>query len=239
MKNLLCVALCAAMAVLLLPPAARAQMVPPPPSRMVTVSGEAEAELPPDRAALSVSLVNRHLDLAVAKKENDALVEKLLAVTREFKIPREKVATSYLMITPEYTYDKNQRQFAGYTVSRGLRISMEKLDGYERLLSAVVDAGVDQVGGIEFSLSDREAQLEKIRIRAVENARARAETLARAAGAKLGPVLGISTVGDSRPMAPMPMFKAMRADMAESSAAPELPGMLTLRESVSVSFALE
>lgn len=219
--------------------AAFAQIPPPPTPRMITVSGEAEGQVAPDRAILTVSLVNKNAELTAAKRANDEMVEKLVVITRNFKIPKEKIATSNLYISPEYRYDKGKQHFIGYVVSRTLRVTMDQLSIHERVLSAIVEAGVDQVNGVEFTLADEEAHAKDVRVKAVENARQRAEALASAAGTKLGRVMSISTVG-SVMQPPMPvMGMAMRADMAESSVAPSLPGMITLHESVTVSFELE
>jgi uncharacterized protein len=219
-----------------------AQMPPPPPMpRMVTVSGEAEEEVAPDRAILTVSLVSKDKDLNAAKRDNDAMVEKLVAISRDFKIAKEKVGTSGLYISPEYSYDKGKQQFIGYTVNRTLRITMDDLSIHERVLSAIVDAKIDQVNGVEFTLADPEARAKAVRVKAVGNAHEKAEALATAAGAKLGQVIAISTTGEAMPP-PRPMMAMSRmagAAAGESSVAPSLPGQITLHESVTVSYALE
>jgi uncharacterized protein YggE len=120
---------------------------------------------------------------------------------------------------------------------------MDSLNIHEKLLSAIVEAKIDQVNGIEFRLAKPEERAMQLRVKAFENAKAKAAALAEAAGAKLGKVLVISTTSNSinMPSPPMPMFaKAMRADSsAEMSVAPSLPGMVELEESVSAAFSLE
>ncbi len=219
-----------------------AQMPPPPPMvRMISVTGEAHQDFSPDQAVMNLSLVSRNANLAEAKQHNDALAKKLMAITTEFNIPAEKVATSGLYISPEYNYDNSKQRLIGYIVNRSLRITMDKMDIHERLLSKIVDAGVDQVSGVEFRLADPEAAAQKIRAKAFENAKARAQTLATAAGVTLGKPISISTSGAAPIMPPMPMMaRAMDAAGAESSSvAPSLPGMISIQENVSVVFSLE
>ena len=220
---------------------ASAQVPPPPPEppRTITVSGEAEAQVTPDRVLLSLSLVSRNKELAQAKQENDGMVKRLVAIAQEFKILKEKIATSGVYISPEYNYNNNKREFIGYTVNRSLRITIDDLAIHERLLAAIVDAGVDQVDGVEFALADKEAQAKSVRVRAVENARDRAESLAAAAGAKLGRVLSISTADTPPPIVPYPRMAMTAEKAASDSVAPSLPGMIALHESVTVSFGLE
>lgn len=219
---------------LILTQTAYAQTLP----RMITVTGEAEEQVAPDQAILTVSLVTKNKDLNLAKRDNDAMVEKLVTIARDFKIAKEKVATSGVYISPEYNYEQNKQVFIGYIVNRTLRITMDDISINERVLSAVVDAKIDQVNGVEFTLSDREKLAKAVRVKAVENAREKATALATAAGAKLGQVVNIATAGAEQPMPPRPMMYA-KAAMAESSVAPSLPGMVSLSESVTVSYALE
>lgn len=210
-------------------------------ARTITVSGESSEQFAPDQAILSVSLVHRNKDLAEAKRDNDALAEKLVDIAREFKIAKEKIATSQLYISPEYDYNqKNGRVFTGYAVNRSLRITIDKLDIQERLLSAIVDARVDQVNGLEFRLANPEAHATDLRVKAFENAKAKAAALAQAAGARLGPAITINTSDVSTPIpGPRPvMMMAKMADSAES-VAPTLPGMIELRQSVTVVFGME
>jgi uncharacterized protein YggE len=227
-------------------PALALPVPPPPPAPvpMLTISGEAKETLAPDQAIITATLSSREQKLEVAKKNNDAQMERVLQITKEFGIPREKITPSNLNINPEYVYNNatNRQEMVGYIVSRTLRITMDKLTIHERVLSALVDAKIDQVSGVEFAVANPEPVADKLRLKAFENARAKAQALAATAGMKLGKPISISVSGSyAPPMLPMPMARmAMAADSAEKlSVAPSLPGMLELREEVNVVFALE
>ncbi|MFO0388886.1 MAG: SIMPL domain-containing protein [Alphaproteobacteria bacterium] len=223
--------------------ASHAQMTPMPhPMRMISVTGEAHEDIVPDQAVLNISLVSRNISLQEAKQANDKLTEKLVAITKEFEIPKNDVATSNLYVSPEYNYDNGKQRLTGYVVNRSLRITMKKMDIHERLLSKVVEAGVDQVGGVEFGLADPESHMLKVRAKAFENAKAKAELLAKTAGMTLGKPISISLGGAQPPVMPMPMMAKMAdaaMEMGGGSVAPSLPGMSTIREAVSVTFEME
>jgi len=225
-----------------------AQMPPPPPPAMVStiaVTGEAKEAVTPDQAVITASVVSRNRDLNEAKQNNDAQMDKVVQIAKEFSIPRDKIIPSNMNINPEYIYNNTtqKQEMTGYVVSRTLRITMTKLDIHERVLSALVNAKIDQVSGVEFSLANPDAVSDRLRVKAVENARTRAEALAAAAGVKLGKPVTINAAGGYYAPPPMPMMARAAApmDMAESkmSVAPSLPGMLEMRESVSIVFALE
>jgi uncharacterized protein len=212
--------------------------------RHVSVSGSSRQQFAPDQAILSMSLVTKNADLREAKRENDAMVERLVKITREFKVPTRNVANSNVYIAPQYHYQQDKEpKLIGYQVSRQMRITMDSLEIHEKLLSAIVDARINQVNGIEFRLSNPEKHAMGLRTQAFDNAREKAALLANAADSKLGKALVISTTGSSvdMPQPPRPMMaKAMRAESADMmSVAPSLPGMVELEETVNVSFALE
>ncbi len=214
--------------------------------RTISVQGEAKGDFEPDQAVLAFSVVSHDKVLAEAKRANDEMLEKVVAVTKQFDIPKEKVVPSGVYISPEYNYNAKRTngrpQVVGYTVSRSLRITTKDLARQEPLLSALVDIKIDQVNNVEFGITDPEKTASELRVKAFANAKARAAALAEAAGAKLGPALIITTNGGMdmpRPMMPM-MAMAKGMNMAEdASVAPSLPGSIALMETVNVTFALE
>jgi len=212
--------------------------------RWITVTGESKDDVSPDQAVLSMSLVSKDQELNVAKQRNDELVERVVNIAKEYTIPKEKIGTSGIYISPDYSYNNttNQQVFIGYTVNRSLRITIDDLSVQERLLSGIVSAKVDQVNGIEFQLSDPEKFSSKLRVKAFENAKSKATALAQAAGGKLGPAMTIMTgeITPHFPRPPMPMMaEAMSARAGGGDSAPVLPGLISLQQSVTVTFALE
>ena len=211
--------------------------------RSISVTGEAKEEVAPDQAILSGQLVSKEKTLKAAKEENDKQADKVANIAKQYEIPRDKISASNVYITPEYVWNqpKNKQEQVGYIVSRNLSITMDKLAIHEVVLSALVEAGIDQINNVSFSIAKPEERQDVLRIKAVQNARIKAKALAEAAGAKLGRVISITTQGASPPM-PMPMIAraSMAAEGADKmSVAPSMPGTNTLAESVAVVFELE
>lgn len=219
---------------------------PGTPMRSISVQGQAQGEYEPDQAVISFSVVSHDKVLAEAKKANDQTLQKLVAVTQKYEIPKEKVVPSGVYISPEYNYNTNTKngrpQIVGYSVSRNMRITTKDLARQEELLSALIDVKIDQVNNVEFQLAEPEKFASQVRVKAFENAKARAAALAEAAGAKLGPALFITTNGGMNipPHMPMPMMAMAERGMAkDASVAPSMPGAITMNETVDVTFALE
>ena len=55
-----------------------------------------------------------------------------------------------LQISPRYDFDKGKRKFVEYTAHKSFVVTLNTVTGYGDALAAAMDAGVDDVGGLEF-----------------------------------------------------------------------------------------
>jgi uncharacterized protein YggE len=223
---------------LLLPTLAHAEELP----RLVSVSGQGEVRALPDMAYLTIGVEARKPTLAEARSQVNATVERVLALTRELKIDPKHVDSSGLQVQPEYRWnDKDsQRVLLGYVVSRQVEVQLRNLDQLGSLLERSVSAGANQVGSPRLD-SSRRAELEREALsRAVADAKLDAETLATAAGVRLGPVFSLSSSGGPPPR-PMMAERMLAAAPPMADAAPETytTGELTFQASVSAQWTLE
>ena len=174
------------------------------PLRLVGVTGSGEVKAQPDMAYVTLGVEARRPGLAEARTEVNAAVERVLALTREFKIDPKFVDSTRLQVQPDYRWDeKESRQvLLGYVVSRQVDVEVHDLDRLGTLLEKAVSAGVNQMGGARLDSSRRKDLEREALTQAVADARLNADALARAAGARLGPVQSLSANGSP----PMPMY---------------------------------
>ena len=93
-------------------------------------------------------------------------------------------------------------------------------------------AGANEIGGINFMVSQESKALDEARAKAIEDARRKAEIYAKAAGVRIGAPLSISEEGAGGPV-------PMRAQFTGTGAAtPVAPGEETLRIAVTVSYEI-
>jgi len=180
--------------------------------RLVSVTGSGEVKAQPDMASVTLGVEARNPSLAAARAEVNATVERVLALTRELKIDPRQVDSTRLQVQPDYRWDEktSQQVLLGYLVSRQVDIELRDLDQLGSLLEKSVTAGVNQVGGARLDSSRRKELEREALARAVEDARLNADALARAAGARLGPVQILNAAG-TMPVQPMFAGKAMLA----------------------------
>lgn len=225
------------------PAAAQAQTPPPAPHQpRIVVAGEGESAVRPDMAWLSLSVLREGATAREALDKANEATAGVIAALKQAGIQDRDLQTTRLSIEPKYVYPQNndgnqQPKIVGYQVSNALMVRVNELAKVGDLLDRAVTLGVNQGGGITFDNSNPTDAREAARKEAVADAKARASTLAEAAGAKLGPVLEIV----EQPMveAPIPMQpKVMRMEAADARV-PVQPGENTYRVNVTVTFAIE
>ena len=212
------------------------------PQRLVSVTGSGEVKAQPDMAYVTLGVEARKPTLAAARTEVNASVERILALTRELKIEPKFVDSTRLQVQPDYRWDEkaSKQVLLGYVVNRQIEVEVHDLDRLGTLLEKSVSAGVNQLGGARLDSSRRKELEREALTKAVDDARLNADALARAAGAKLGPVQSISAAGTM----PVPMYaqKAMSVaaapPMADEADQSYQPSEMKFTANVSAQFEL-
>ncbi|QKV18856.1 SIMPL domain-containing protein [Oricola thermophila] len=215
------------------------------PTPRIVVSGEGRAEIAPDMAVLTLSVVREAETARQALDANTAAMADVLAALQAEGIEERDLQTSNFSIDPKIVYPKKNAdgtrgapQIVGYTVRNSLTVRIRDLGKLGAILDKSVTLGVNQGGGIAFTNDDPSEAIEEARVKAMQEAIAKAKTLTGTAGIGLGKVLEISE-SSYRPQ-PVPMARAeMLMDAAKSAPVPVAAGENTYSVTVNVTFALE
>ena len=218
-------AIVAALAFLALPLAGPA--LAEPPVAQLTANGEASVGAVPDIAIVTIGVTTRALTARAALDGNSADLERVIAAVRAEGVADKDIGTSGFSVFPVYeqppvradgtTDDTNPPKIVGYQVTNEVRVTIRAIATSGGILDKVVGAGANQVNGIAFDLSDPDTPADAALAEAVEDARKKAEIMAKAAGVKLVRILSVSAGGSG----PMPY----RAEMSVlGKAVPVMPG---------------
>ncbi len=228
-----CTPLAAAIAVgtLLAAPPALAQIVPP---AAISVSGEATVSVPPDLALVEGGVTSEAKTAREASDANNAAMGKVLQALKGAGIAEKDVQTSRLSLQPQNAPNRSgPPAIVGYRASNRVTIRVRDVTKVANVIDTLVAAGANDIGGINFMVSQASKLLDEAREQAVADARRKAEIYAKAAGVTLGAPLSISEEGSPGPMP----FRKMATGMAAS--APVAQGEETLQVTVSVSWAIK
>jgi uncharacterized protein len=217
------------------PTAVAAQPAGVPGMRQVTVIGSGEVKVTPDTASVQIGVETSAPTTKEALEQNTAQANAIIAQIKALGVADKDIQTSGFNINP--TYDTNMRQVTGYTVSNQVGVTIRDLAQAGSLLDQVVQAGANRIYGVSFSVADPSAALAQARDKAVADAKARAEQLAKGSGASVGLVLVITENVGSSPVVPMPMLD--RAVAAGAAPVPMQAGEISYSAQVQMTYELK
>lgn len=216
------------------------------PSPRIMVSGEGTATVAPDMATLDLTVTREAETAREALSENTAAMAEVLAAMKAEGIEDRDLQTSGFGIEPKYVYpkydnegDREPPRIVGYIVRNSLTVRVRDLDKVGAILDRSVTLGVNQGGSVSFSNDDPSGTIEEARVKAMQNAIAKAKTLTEAAGVDLGKVLEISENTFQPSPAPYARAKVTMMEAADAAPVPVAAGENAYSVTVNVTFALE
>ncbi len=211
-----------------------------PMNNTLFVSGSASNQTKPDKVTVSLGVETTNSTAQVALASNSDLMNKVLNALKAAGVQENETSTSTFSITPNYNYsaDTNEGRLIGFTVSNSIQIQSGNIENVSKWIDTAVTSGANNVNSIYFSLS--EGKMNEIKNSllkdAIDNAKAKADIAASAAGLKVIGVKSIS-VEDSinPPPIPGPYLKSFAT--AEAAPAPPTP-ILTGEQEVSANVSI-
>ena len=211
---------------------ALAQVSPP---AAISVTGEATVSVPPDQAQIDGGVTSEAKTAREASDANNTAMGKVLLALKGAGIEEKDVQTSRLSLQPQSAPNRTgPAAIVSYRASNRVTVRLRDVTKVASVIDTLVAAGANEIGGIDFVVSQASKLLDEAREQAVADARRKAEIYARAAGVTLGAPLSISEEGSPGPMP----FRKMAAGMP-ASPAPISPGEETLAVTVNVSWAIK
>src|SRR5215469_16331240 len=202
----------------------------------ISVSGEASISVPPDLASVDAGVATDAKSAREASEANNVAMGKVMAALKAANIDPKDIQTSRLSLQPQYAPNRTgPSPIVGYRASNRVTVRIRDVSKVAGVIDTLVGAGANDIGNINFGVSQASKLLDDAREKAVADARRKAEIYARAAGVTLGAPLSISEEG-----APQPVFRGkMAAPMAAAAPTPIAQGEETLSVSVSVTWAIK
>ena len=213
--------------------AARAETDQP---SFIAVTGEAHISVAPDLAQIEGGVTSDGKTAREASDANNAAMGKVLLALKGGGIDEKDYQTSRLSLQPQNSVARPgaPSTVVGYRASNRVTIQLRDVTKLARVIDTLVAAGANDIGGINFMVSQASKLLDDAREQAIADARRKAEIYAKAAGVTLGAPLSISEEGSGQPM-----FRARMAAPMAAAPPPVALGEETLSISVGVSWAIK
>ncbi|MFA7297757.1 MAG: SIMPL domain-containing protein [Dehalococcoidia bacterium] len=220
-------------------------VMPSAEARGISVEGTGKVTVVPDVGEISMAAQVTRPTVQQARDDAAKAMDAIRAAVRGQGVEDKDVATSGFNIQPQYDYRPNgggTPQISGYMVNNQVTVKVRKVETLSKVLDAAVSAGGNdvRVNNVQFTVDDPEKSAGAAREAAVANARTHAESLAKAAGVKLGKA---RTIVESGSTIPVPRAVAAAAPSlgkgGSDVATPVSPGQTEVSVSVSVVFDIE
>ncbi len=204
----------------------------------ITIQGEGKVTSKPTLALVQFGVVTQSPTPAQAQAANTAKMNTVTQAMKDLGIKEDDLETSGYALNPNYDYSKSPMVIQGYILTQNLSVKVRDFDKVGTVLERGVALGINQVNTVQFTI-DEPAQLrEQARMEALEDAKKRAEALARALGVDIVRVVSFSESGWSDP-GPTPMYYGREAAVSAMAPAPSIQsGTQDVQTTVSVTYEI-
>jgi uncharacterized protein len=139
--------------------------------------------------------------------------------------------------TSPYYCPPSKQIITGYTASESITVKVRNTDDVGKIMQELGTLGVTDLSGPNFSIDNEDTLKAQARKKAIDDAKAKAEVLAKDLGVHLGKITSFSESGNY----PMPMYstKAMMDSASGSSAPAVIPkGENTISSDVTITYEI-
>jgi uncharacterized protein len=212
----------------------------------VKVTGTAEIQVVPDTATLSFTVSKKNNVVAVAKKQSDETIAKVTDLAKRFGVAATDVKTDYIRVkeaTKRAKIKDSDGDYEmvpdGFLVSRNLVVKLRDISKFEAFLTALLDAGVNDVGNVVFSSSELRKYKDQARAQAIDAAKEKAQAFAQRIGQNIGRAVSIEENDVDGYRNPTANYSQNSVSVGDSNA-PEISavGTISVKAQVEVKFLL-
>lgn len=159
----------------------------------INVNGTGEVMVDADTAVVTLGVTLRDSDALKAQTLVNETIDKIRTSLLEEGFRKEDINTDRIHMYAVYDYSSDVGEIVGYNASSYLAIRTNDMEAVGKIIDLAFAAGANSLDGIQFSASDTTSARKEAMIKAVQDARDKADVLAGAVGMT---VTGIETVSE-------------------------------------------
>ncbi|MCL4354505.1 SIMPL domain-containing protein [Patescibacteria group bacterium] len=165
--------------------------------------GTGKAVAAPDTATITVGITQDASTVSEAQNKVNSIINKIIEDIKKLGIEEKNIKTENYSVYPK----QGRNRVEGYTVSQNLEIKVKPIEKINQVIDISVSGGANILNQSTFGFSDElKKKLEdQARKEAVRDAKVKAESLANAAGIKIGKVIDVTE--SSQDYSPRPLLQ--------------------------------
>lgn len=214
---------------------------------VITVTGHGEVQAVPDIANISFSIRKEASTVKEAQAQVAEVEKKVLESLKANKILEKDIKTISASFNPKYEYKyggvcnqyncPGKNVIVGYEAYENINLKIRSTDDTGKIMQELGALGVTDLYGPNFTVDNEDELKITARKKAIDEAKAKAKTLAKDLNIKLGKITSYNENG----VYPSPMYeKSMMSDkVVASSLSAELPkGENTISSDVTITYEI-
>ena len=207
------------------------------PRPTLSVDGQGTGTATPDMATVTIGVTTQGEDAAKAQNDNAWVSNQIQSAVRSLGIEDKDIQTRNYSFYPNYSTEKDHRnEVTGYTVNNSVIVVVRDIKLTGKVIDAALNNDANEINSLDFSASDTKAVRKVALLNAVQDARDKADIIAKGLGKR---IVGIQSVSESTGYIETRRFGGnMLMAAAKDAATPIAPGSLSLTANVHVDFIL-
>jgi uncharacterized protein YggE len=211
----------------------------------LSLTGTASTMVKPDKVTVSlgVETTNKTADAALAA--NSKIMNKVIDALKATGVKDNETSTSSFSISPNYNYSQQSStasRITGFTVSNTIQIESTNINNTSKWIDAAIAAGANTVDRIDFALSDKKLEETNNSLikQAMQDARAKADIVASAAGVRVAGIrsINLNELAIQPPPTPIPLAKQSLA-ASEARPTPIISGQEKITTNIGIIFLIK
>lgn len=173
----------------------------------ISVSGTGEVYAKPDLAITSFTVKTEAKTVEGAMSDNTEKMNAVISAMKGAGVEDKDLKTTNFRISPRYEYRTDYsveslslprpqtRVLVGYDVTQSLEVKIRDMAKIGDIIQKAVSAGANQAGGLQFTFDDPDGLKNQAREEAINEAKDKAELLAKQLGVRLSKITNFSEGG--------------------------------------------
>jgi uncharacterized protein len=209
------------------------------PEHTISVSGTGTVTLKPDVADIHLGVLVSRTTVKAAQAEAASAMTRVIAALKALGIADADIQTSNVSLQPAYDYSANINppRITGYQMSNSVTVTVRDLSRLGDAIDNSLAAGATSLDGVTFRVDDQTAAEGQARKAAMTDAKAKADTLAAAAGVSIS---GVASITETSAPVPYPIMYGPAAGAVDGTkvATPIQAGTTDVTITVSVVYLI-
>jgi uncharacterized protein YggE len=167
----------------------------------ITVVGEGKVRVEPDIARINIGVEVVRPTVREATDANNEIIDGVIAALTAAGVAEDDIQTSGFSVFAE-RFGPNgplPEDQVTYRVTNTVNVIVRNLESVGEVLDASIEAGANNIYGVEFALDDTSAAQAEARRDAIADAQEKAQDLASLTGTSLGRVVSVSEIVGAQP----------------------------------------